>query len=189
MYNAKQQAVLTAARGVFLRYGYKRVTMNDLAAAAHISRPGLYLMFPSKEDVFLGVARKELSAMLDSMTEGISKRKTLGEKLSYVFEVWTLQTFELISRTPEAKELCECEFDFARVVVAEGNAEFESILAKVLKEGRVSLPGGLTPKRAAHVLRCAAYGFKRQASTAGELKSMLDDILAFLMAAPPQRLA
>jgi AcrR family transcriptional regulator len=189
MYNVKQQAVLTAARGVFLRYGYKRVTMNDLAAAAHISRPGLYLMFPSKEDVFLGVARQELAAMFDSMTEGLSKKKTLAEKLSYAFEVWTIRTFELISQTPEAKELCECEFDFAREVVAEGNAEFESILAKVLKEGRVTLPGGLTPKRTAHVLRCAAYGFKRQASTAHELKSMLDDMLAFLMGTPFQRLA
>ena len=36
---AKRDKVLTAALDIFLRYGYKRVTMNDIAEAASISRP------------------------------------------------------------------------------------------------------------------------------------------------------
>jgi len=46
---AKREKVLEAALGVFLRYGYKRVTMNDIAEAARISRPALYLVFDSKD--------------------------------------------------------------------------------------------------------------------------------------------
>ena len=42
---AKRDKVLAAARGIFLRYGFKRVTMNDIAEAASISRPALYLVF------------------------------------------------------------------------------------------------------------------------------------------------
>ena len=42
-----------AARSVFLRFGYRRVSMNDLAEAAGISRAALYLAFKNKEDVFL----------------------------------------------------------------------------------------------------------------------------------------
>jgi len=52
---AKREKVLTAALDVFLRYGYKRVTMNDIATAAGISRPALYLVFESKEEIFKGV--------------------------------------------------------------------------------------------------------------------------------------
>jgi len=52
---AKRDKVLTAARDVFIRYGYKRVTMNDIAEAAGISRPALYLVFESKEEIFKSV--------------------------------------------------------------------------------------------------------------------------------------
>jgi AcrR family transcriptional regulator len=52
---AKRDKILAAALDVFVRYGYKRVTMNDIAAAAGISRPALYLVFESKEDIFKGV--------------------------------------------------------------------------------------------------------------------------------------
>jgi AcrR family transcriptional regulator len=46
---------LVEARAVFLRYGYKRVTMSDIAEAAGMSRAALYVGFKSKEDVFVGV--------------------------------------------------------------------------------------------------------------------------------------
>jgi len=52
---AKRNKVLAAALDVFLRYGYKRVTMNDIAEAAGISRPALYLVFESKEEIYKSV--------------------------------------------------------------------------------------------------------------------------------------
>ena len=35
----KQERIIRAAKGVFLKYGYTRVTMSDLAQAAGMSRP------------------------------------------------------------------------------------------------------------------------------------------------------
>ena len=51
----KREAVLAAARQVFMRYGYRRVTMGDIADAAKMSRPALYLVIPSKEEIFTAV--------------------------------------------------------------------------------------------------------------------------------------
>ncbi len=48
----KRQQILAAALEVFFKYGYKRVSMNEIAETAGISRPGLYLHFSSKEEVF-----------------------------------------------------------------------------------------------------------------------------------------
>ena len=45
MSEAKKSKILTAARSVFLRYGYRRVNMNDIAEAAGLSRPALYILF------------------------------------------------------------------------------------------------------------------------------------------------
>ncbi|MFF0471166.1 TetR/AcrR family transcriptional regulator [Micromonospora zamorensis] len=48
----KRAAVLVAAVGVFGRYGFQKTSMESVARAAGISRPGLYLMFPNKEELY-----------------------------------------------------------------------------------------------------------------------------------------
>ena len=54
----KKKRIIGAAKSVFLKYGYRRVTMSDIASAAEMSRPALYLVFSRKEDVFGGVVRE-----------------------------------------------------------------------------------------------------------------------------------
>src|SRR5258708_36742368 len=49
---ARRLAILEAATPVFLRYGYKKTSMDDLARAAGLSRQGLYLHFENKEALF-----------------------------------------------------------------------------------------------------------------------------------------
>ena len=39
----KRARILDGAMKVFLAYGYSRVTMDDIARAAEVSRPALYL--------------------------------------------------------------------------------------------------------------------------------------------------
>jgi len=48
----KRRAVLAAALGVFGRYGFQKTSMEAVAKAAGISRPGLYLLFPNKEQLY-----------------------------------------------------------------------------------------------------------------------------------------
>src|SRR5258708_9131814 len=48
----RREAILDAAIGVFLRYGFKKTSMDDLARAAGLSRQGLYLHFATKEALF-----------------------------------------------------------------------------------------------------------------------------------------
>jgi AcrR family transcriptional regulator len=48
----KAGAVLNAALAVFGRYGFKKTSMEAIAKAAGISRPGLYLMYPNKEELY-----------------------------------------------------------------------------------------------------------------------------------------
>jgi AcrR family transcriptional regulator len=44
--------LLDAAIDVFVRYGFRKTSMDELARAAGLSRPGLYLHFSSKETLF-----------------------------------------------------------------------------------------------------------------------------------------
>lgn len=53
--SSRRGPILEAAKGVFLRYGLKKTSMDDLARAAGLSRQGLYLHFETKEELFKAV--------------------------------------------------------------------------------------------------------------------------------------
>lgn len=44
--------MLEAAAGVFLRFGFKKTSMDDVARAVGLSRQGLYLHFAGKDELF-----------------------------------------------------------------------------------------------------------------------------------------
>jgi AcrR family transcriptional regulator len=47
---ARRDDIVRVAIGVFLRYGYARTTMRDIAQATGLTRPTLYLTFPTKSE-------------------------------------------------------------------------------------------------------------------------------------------
>ncbi|WP_022899920.1 TetR/AcrR family transcriptional regulator [Humibacter albus] len=58
---SRRDAVLESAMETFSRIGYRKTSMEDVARAAHISRPGLYFLFDSKPVLF----REAVSRALD----------------------------------------------------------------------------------------------------------------------------
>lgn len=63
----KRAALLAAALGVFNRYGFKKTSMEEVARAAGISRPGLYLQFPNKEELY----RATMRALMERAQQGL----------------------------------------------------------------------------------------------------------------------
>ncbi len=59
-----------------MRYGFRRVTMEDLATAAGISKPTLYSLFPNKQEGFRAAATRSTwpsrqAAWISSPTEDL----------------------------------------------------------------------------------------------------------------------
>ncbi len=54
------QAVLTAARTLFFDIGYDAVAMENVAAAAGVSKGTLYARYPSKETLFIAVVEASI---------------------------------------------------------------------------------------------------------------------------------
>ena len=52
-----ERAVLDAARGCVERVGFQKVTMDDICAAAKVSRATIYRMFPGGRDVLFEAVR------------------------------------------------------------------------------------------------------------------------------------
>ena len=169
-----REQIVEAAAAAFMRYGFRRVTMSDLAKEAGISRPTLYAVFASKEDVFNAVAEQMMARALGEIRESIAGAGSLKEKLEQVFEIWVVRGYELIHQAPDAKELIECTQGFSREVVEDAYAQFEKILTDVIKPYAVD---DMAPELLAHTITLSARGIKENARDVAELRELLNGLI------------
>ena len=111
---ARRDAVVEAATEVFLRYGYARTTMAELAAAAALSRPTLYEIFPAKDDLFAAVIDHLSQQTIRQYRETLPAFKTLRKKLLYFCSDWATHGLKLTKQHPDAKDLFDLRFPAVR---------------------------------------------------------------------------
>jgi AcrR family transcriptional regulator len=86
---SRRAAILIAAQPVFLRYGYRKTSMDDVAKAAAVSRQGLYVHFASKEDLFREMIRQELGRHLHEARLILSdEARPIGQRLIAALSEW-----------------------------------------------------------------------------------------------------
>lgn len=79
-------ALIEAARVLFIRKGYARTTMTDIAREAKKGRRTLYMHFPSKEVLLRRVIETELNRILDALREIAAKDIPADRKImEFVF--------------------------------------------------------------------------------------------------------
>ena len=72
----KRKLIVETARRVFIKSGYKNVTMKDIVDACEISRGGLYIYFGSTKEIFEAVLILEQEETDDVFKENIAKDAT-----------------------------------------------------------------------------------------------------------------
>ena len=60
---------------VFLAYGFARTTMDDIARAADMSRPALYLLFKNKTDIYPRHRRDAALPLAQAGENGTRRRR------------------------------------------------------------------------------------------------------------------
>jgi AcrR family transcriptional regulator len=187
--NHKTARVLEAARTVFIRYGFRRVTMQDIADEAGISRPALYLVFPNKEEVFFAAIRDLSAEMLRTIREGLPAHMSLESRLQFAFETWTIQSYAMMQSSPDARDLIECVEQFAHETISQIEAQFQSLLVEIFESFAV-LPvkssGGQADLEAvdvARLLSASAHGSKEAATSVDDLRAMIYGMITLTIAA------
>jgi len=187
--NEKESRVLTAAKTVFLRHGYRRVTMQDIADEAGISRPALYLIYPNKEQVFLAVVGDVAAKNLEFIRGDLWAYSTTESKLHLAFEIWAVEPFRIMLESPDAKDLVDCTHGFASGIMDKATAEFEALLVEILspavKTPVTSMAGEseLQAEEIAHLLASSIHGFKESAKSIRELRTMINGLITLTIAA------
>ena len=63
--------ILDTARELLLSWGYRRVTIDELARRAGVGKGTIYLHWRSREEVFHAVSAREAAAMADAMVDAV----------------------------------------------------------------------------------------------------------------------
>lgn len=114
----KRKYIIEKARQVFIEKGYRSVTMKDIIEACEISRGGLYLYFPSTEEIFLEVLKQEQESGDDVFSTQVSVDSTPADILELFLAA---QKAELLN-TKDNLAMATYEYYFAHR--PEGKANF-----------------------------------------------------------------
>jgi AcrR family transcriptional regulator len=148
--SARQAHVLETAATVFVRHGFRKTSMEDIAKAAGISRQGIYLHFRDKDEIFRASIQKTLDDGLQAANRILDDdRLALEEKLLRALDEWFGRHVGLLD--PEASDLAaHCE----RVLgdaVGKSRSSFQKNLEKVILAGSARKTKG-ADKRAATIV-------------------------------------
>ena len=77
----KKGQLLNAARSVVARFGYRKTTLEDIAAEAGVSRATLYYYFPNKEEVFRALIVHEIERFQTVLLEAVDPDAPADERL------------------------------------------------------------------------------------------------------------
>src|SRR5258708_39798449 len=79
--NDKRARILATAQSLFLRYGVKRTSVDDVARGAGIAKGTVYLYFESKETLFKAIAERICADRPAGGQRGLSGDAPLVQRL------------------------------------------------------------------------------------------------------------
>lgn len=177
-----EDALLAAAFESFARYGFARTTMNDIATAAGMSRPAVYLRVRNKDELLRAVGGELLKRSL-AQAEAISgdTGKALAERLEGVLLAKLDLILDLAARSEHAVELLAAHARADADGSAAYTATIESLLAGPLAER-------VTPRRAGEIAtmltRCV-LGFESDLHEPAAARGRLHLLIELVMTGLP----
>ncbi|WP_219217522.1 TetR/AcrR family transcriptional regulator [Variovorax boronicumulans] len=171
----RRTVILDAAIGVFLRYGYRKTSMDDLARAAGISRQGLYLHFPSKDELFKQAATWLAQQSLDAMRSALAREDLpLEERLTGAFAALHAQSDGSQMSLEHMSEIVQTARQLIGPVLEAFDQTVQKELTRAIQANGAAIPwhgAGLTAKSLAQHLLAAAHGLKHHARTSAEYQA------------------
>jgi AcrR family transcriptional regulator len=156
----RRETILESALITFARFGYRKTSMEEVARAAHISRPGLYFLFTSKEALFRAAVTHALErdiAEVERVLTGTDR--PLQQRLLDSFDQWAGRYIGPLSRDISA--VIEDNPDLLGTIVETTPRRFEQLITDAISvESRRE-----TATKVAKTLISTSIGIKHQVDT------------------------
>ena len=164
----KRVRILDGAMKVFLAYGFSRTTMDDIARAADMSRPALYLLFKNKTDIFRAIAMMVLSRSVESAKMALAGDGAFTERMTRAIDEAFISMMSAVVASPHGAELLDMKSSLGDLVGCWRGGLVEHIAAAI--EGEAARNGadltakGLSAQLLADMLLDGLEGMKARIS-------------------------
>ncbi len=175
----RRDVVLTAALETFVRYGYRKTSMEDIAGAARISRPGLYFLFDSKQELFTAAITRALEQDLHTAARALDDQAhLLPERLLQAFDTWTGRYIGAVGG--ELSAVAEAHRDVLGTAVLDSSHRFQALITDAVVNTRAP-EDRATSEAIARTLISTAIGLKHQATSRETFRQDLSAAIALLL--------
>ena len=162
----RREHVLKVALHTFARYGYRKTSMDDVARAAEISRPGLYFLFTAKENLFRDAVINALDSDLDAAGRVLGEaERPLRDRLINAFDLWTGRYIGPLAT--EVAVLIDTSPALLGPVVTAYPQRFRHMITNALAEVLPARREGMAEDMA-RTLQSTAAGIKNEVATRAE---------------------
>ncbi len=130
----KNFQIVAAAKERFMRYGYAKTTMGDIAEEAGLSRQTLYNAFSSKEEIMCLVVRVAGEETQSAVEQAWASSKTLDDKLEHFHDLVPVKWYVELYKAPDWAELIEGMHKAARHEVDAIDKRWKSSLCDMVQD-------------------------------------------------------
>lgn len=139
------ERILDAAYACFARHGVRRTTMDDIAAAAEMSRPAVYQYVRNKDDVFRRLATRLFDSALAQAQQAAASDRPLPERVQGVLAAKLDLTLKLWHDSPHAPEMLDAGTRLSGDLVEQFATAIHELLTTTITQadtaGRIDLAG------------------------------------------------
>jgi AcrR family transcriptional regulator len=177
--NDKRALIIAAARKLFLRNGFKRTSIDDVANEAGVAKGTVYLYVNSKSALVAEVARRFTEETFDEAKNALAEPNPPSQRLLGFLDAYVGKVCRHQANVPWAAEFVRVYETTLKEVEAAFEARFRSELRSALKEM------GIEREDAADMLLAAAWGAYKtgdpdQESYRARLAAMIDILIVGL---------
>jgi len=172
----KRARILRAALQLFLRYGIRRTSIDDVAREAGIAKGTFYLYFDSKDTLFTAAAEHISAEKLAKARLAAASGGTVISKLVGILDIQVGVMCRLIAESPHIAELTEARASLAAIYDA-FDRDMDDLLTEVLVQHDIRYPN------AARMLVACGMGVVELCGTdEAAFKDRLSELLEVLIA-------
>ncbi|MEL6201396.1 MAG: helix-turn-helix domain-containing protein [Pseudomonadota bacterium] len=132
----KKGVILKASFEVFITYGFRKTSMDDIARAAGMSRPALYQFFKNKTDIFRALSARFCEVSLAKAEVELNTNSDFKQRLTRAIEVSVIEMNAMVEATPHGMELMAVNDEIAHDLEEVWNSRFTALLTRAFSEAQ-----------------------------------------------------
>lgn len=126
--------ILEAGTRLYLAYGARRTSMDDIANEAGMAKGSLYLSFKSKDELFHALIENLLHQWLATARSRLTEETGIVEKLVAYLDVAVGEPARLLRSTPHAADLLEAKGRLAGELLSSYRRDVARDLSELLAD-------------------------------------------------------